>query len=358
MKTKVLYGSIACIAGIFAVLIFLDFRKQSKAAENFVVGTYNAPVSVRHLFIAPEQVKVENWQVGEASVYDLKTNKNNKQISFHVAAHDSKGSNQFWLRTSGLMQFNDVDIEVWRLLDETNLRPGSEQRGFYFFSDGIPVPFPTFKPPPIPVVLERLEDENIVTPIGSLQCEHVFASVRSPDGELIPLLELWTHPSARPLGLVRARWKDATLDLVKITKKTVLKKPQVLLDEFDRNTPVNEDGSCTRCHAEGIGGEGLKLEPMRWLSGKVLNLTQSMFHYQRAGIIKTNHFITIQLTGKSMRWRHQALARLSWEKGSFWIKPDENAQILLSLDKIAHQGNIILQSKTGRLILDFQNELR
>lgn len=352
MKVRMLYGSIICITCFFTVLIFLDFRKRWEASENFRQVTHNIPLSMRHLFIAPQQLKGECWQIGDFAAYHLRTNTQSRQITFHVAARDSKGGNQFWLRTDGLVQFNKRNLEIWRLLDNTNLRLGSEKRGFYFYPNAIPFPLPHLKFPRLPVVLEKLGSETIGTPIGTIECEHYFAFVPSPKGELEPLLELWANPSVRPLGIVRARWKDASMDLVQADTQTVLKIPSVLFAEFDRNKPL--EGWCTRCHQEGIGGKHLKLESMRWLSGNILNLTSALFHHRQAKIVKQNNLIHIQLTEKSRRVRKSTLVRFSWENGCFWVKPHENGEVGVSLDAIAHQSNIIIQSSKGELALNLK----
>ena len=220
----------------------------------------------------------------------------------------------------------------------------------FFFDNGIPIPIPPVKFTPNPVVLEKIRDQVVETPIGPLKCEHVLAHIRSPDGKLDPLLELWTNPAIRPLGLVRARWQDAFLDLVEVNRKNTPKIPSILLSEIDRNTPLN--GSCTRCHAEGIGGKDLKLESINWLSGAKLNLTHALFHYQKAKILEPTNQIPIQLTEQSGQVKKQAQVRFSWDKGSFWVIPDERNQVRLSLDAIAHQGNIIVEAHIGRLGLD------
>lgn len=352
MKVRVLYSGIVCITFIFTLLIFRDFQRQWKASEVFQQVVVNASLNMRHLFIAPEAAKVEDWQVGDSSIYELKTNVESRQISFHVAARDAERENQFWLKTGGFLQFNDVEIELWRLLDKTNIRLGSETGGFFFSDNGIPLPIPPIKFPPNPVVLKKLGDEVVETPMGAFNCEHVLAHIRSPDGELTPLLELWTNPAIRPLGLVRARWQDAFLDLVEVDSKKVREIPSVVLSEFEKNEPL--DGSCTRCHSNGIGGKDLKLDYIDWLSGVELNLTDALFHYRQTKILKPSNLIHIQLTDASQRARRQALVRLSWEKGSFWIKPDDRSQLRLSLDPITHHGNIILEPSIGRLGLNLR----
>ena len=352
MKVRILYGGIVCITCIFTLLIFRDFRRQWKASEVFQQVIYNAPLSMRHLFIAPEQVKVENWEAGEFSVYQLKTNSENRQISFHVVAQDSKESNQFWLRTNGLLQFNGVEIEFWRLLDNTNLRPGSEIRSFFFSHNGIPILPPPVQFPSNPIVFEKLGDEVVETPVGALKCERVLAYIHSPDGEPVPLLELWTNAAIRPLGLVRARWRDAFLDLIEVDNKKFPIIPPILLSEFDRDTPL--DGSCARCHADGIGGKDLKLESIDWLSGTKLNLTTALFHHLQAKMFTPADLLFIRFTEQLGRTQKRALVQFSWENGSFWIKPDDKGVLKFSLDAVAHQGNITVESNIGGLSLNLR----
>ena len=352
MKSYILYGTVVCITCIFTLLIFLDFREQWKAAQTFRQAIHNVPLRIRHLFINPEQVQVENWQVGDSAVYHLKTNKESRQISFHVAAQDSRGGNRFWLRTNGLIRFNEMDVELWRLLDEATLRLGSELRGFSFFINAIPFPFPPFKTLPNRVILEKLGDEVIETHVGNLISDHYFVFVRSPDGKLEPLLELWANPSVSPIGLVRARWRDASVDLVEVKRKTMQKIPPILLEAFDRDTPL--EGSCTRCHTRGVGGKDLKLEFIDRLNGASLNLTTALFHHRQAKIIKQDDLMHFQFTEESRSARKQAWARFSWNRGSFWVKPDAGGWIRMSMDTIAHQGNITVQPNTGHLDLNIQ----
>ncbi|MYB95511.1 MAG: hypothetical protein F4039_01475 [Gammaproteobacteria bacterium] len=349
MKAYFFYGSVICITCLLTVLIFLDFRQQRKAADTFQYTVRNTPLIVRHLLVAPERLKVKDWQIGETSVYCLKTNRDSRQISFQVAARDAIESKQFWLKTDGFIQFNDVEFEFWRLLDETNLRLGSEKRGFFFVQGAVPTPVPRLQVPANPIVLEKLGDEVLVTPIGLLKCVHYLTYIRSPDGELEPLLELWANPIARPLGLVRARWKDASLDSVEINTEAIPKIPQILLAEFSRNT--SQDGTCVGCHTKNIGGKDLKMESSVRISGEILNVTQALFHYQQAEMVKPGDLIKIKLTKNKGRAWKEAAVRFSWKKGSFWVKPDRTIGIMFSLDAIAHDSNITVQPRNNRFVL-------
>ena len=349
MKAHILYSSVICITCLLTVLIFLDFRQQSKAADTFHYTIHNTPLIVRHLLVAPERLKVEDWQIGETSVYRWKTNRDSRQVSFQVAARDAIESKQLWLKTDGFTQFNDVEFEFWRLLDETNLRLGGEKRGFFFLRGAVPTPVPRLQVPTNPIILEKLGDEILVTPIGSLKCVHYLTYIRSPDGELEPLLELWANPTARPLGLVRARWKDASLDLVEINTEAIPEIPQTLLAEFSRNT--SQDGTCIGCHTENIGGKNLKMESPVRIRGETFNVTQALFHHQQAEMVKPGDLIKIKLTKDKGRAWKEAAVRFSWKKGSFWVKPDRTIGIMFSLDAIAHSGNITIQPRNNRFVL-------
>lgn len=354
MKVRILYGIVTCIISVFVVFIFLDFWQQWRVASAFQTRVYEAPLRVRHLLISPEQVNVKNWQVGDTSVYYMQTNTGSEQLTFQVAAQDTGGSDRFWLKINDSFQFNGVDIEFWRLLDETSLRPGSELRGFYFARDAIPVPFPPLRFPPVSVVLEKQSDEVIITPMGLIKCEHIFAYVRSPDGEREPLLELWANPTVRPLGIVRARWQDASLELVQANTNTVPEIPEVLLAEFNRNTPMVS--ACTGCHAEGIGGKNIKLQAINWLSGEALNLTAALFHHRQAKFLKDEDPIHLYFIEKSGETSKRALARFSWKNGSFSVKPDKTGQVILSLDAIANQSDINIQPSIGQLVVEIKSE--
>ena len=352
MKVRIIYGGIVSVTCIFAYLIFIDFRDQWKSAEIFRQATYNAPLSMRHLLISPEQLKVKNWQVGDNSVYRLQSNTKNKQLSFEVISRDSKEGDQYWLKTTGLIEFNGVELELWRLLDITNLRHGSEQRGFFFSMGAFPFTLPHINYLQSRVILEKNGNEIVNTPIGNFKCEHYFVYISSPDGKYMPLLELWANPSVRPLGVVRARWKEARLELVQIIKNNSPQIPSMLLEEFHRKSPIGK--SCNGCHAKQIGGENVKIESLGRLSATTLDLTDSLFHYRKSKMLKNEALISIQLHGESRRARNRGSMLFSWGKGSFWIKTPEGVPLVISLDPIAHQGNIAIQSSTGRLAVDIQ----
>ena len=142
------------------------------------------------------------------------------------------------------------------------------------------------------------------------------------------------------------------MDLVQVDTKTVPKIPPVLLEEFDRRTPL--EGLCTRCHAEDVGGKGLKLESITQISGAALNLTSALFHQRQAEIVTPENLILIQLTEKSKRARRPVLARFSWKKGSFWVKPNKKGWVEFFLDEITHQGDLTVQPNTGHLDLKIQ----
>lgn len=316
----------------------------------FQEAIINPPLIVKHLLIPPEQLGVDRWHPGDYAAYELKTNTESGRVSFYIAAQDSGGSQRHWLRTDGLSQFNGTKIELWRLLNENSLRLGSEKDAF-FFAGGVFL-FPLFPAKFLPyrVLLEDIGDEIVETSIGKFKCQHYFARVRSPSGNLEPLLELWANPSVRPLGIVRARWRNETLDLVEVKTPLPVEIPQALSATFDQKR-IRDQG-CTPCHREEIGGKDLKFLSKYLLSGVELNLTQCLFHYRQTKLVKMSEPIRLQLILKSSASRE--LVQFTWGKGKFWIKPDWGGRLVFSLDEIAHQGNIRVQPRTGVLVLNLR----
>ena len=130
MKIGVLSFAIACMTALITYKVFRDFQNRWKEAETFQNAVLKAPLSVKHLLIPPEQLGIGKWHPGDYTAYQLKTNTENKQVSFFIAAQASGGSEQHWLRTDGLLQFNATNIAVWTLQTNVHFIPVRKQMGF------------------------------------------------------------------------------------------------------------------------------------------------------------------------------------------------------------------------------------
>ena len=352
MKLRILTVIIVAITTIFTVKIFLNLQKRWSNAEIFQDVIINAPLFVRHLLISPEQLGIDTWYVGDYAAYRLNTNVESKKISFYVAARDTGESKHYWLRSEGLSQFNEVQLELWRLLNETSLHLGSEVNGFFFADDPFLLPLNPVMFPSVPVLLEDRGSEVLTTPVGDFKCQHYFASSRSPSGKLEPLLELWANSSVRPLGIVRARWRDETLDLVDVKPSLPIELPKVLSATLSKK-PLQKRG-CIQCHHEGMGGRYLTFPSKYRLSGVEVNLTECLFHYYQAGLIQTSDPIRLQVFSRSKRIASRELVRLTWAKGSLWVKANPLGQLTFSLDALASQEDLRATPRRGSLVLNLE----
>lgn len=205
-----------CIIGLLTFGIFLDFKKKWKVVSTFHTIVSNAPLQKRCLFISPAQLGIQTWDLGDFAEYQLKTNTVSKQISFHVAANKkTHSSDKFWLKIEGLARFNEMDVDFWYLLSVNSLLPESDSDTVIFPRSAVPFFRQQHRYTPYPVLLTRAGEVNVETSSGTFKCQHYFAYLLAPDGSRKPLLELWANSSVRPLGIVRARWRDEVLELVR-----------------------------------------------------------------------------------------------------------------------------------------------
>ena len=352
MKFRIVSAIVVCTMGILTVKIFLNFQRQWKATAIFQETVNNSPLFIRSLLIPPELLGIDGWSLGDYAAYELKTNMESNQISFHITTQNSHGSNQHWLKTDGFAKFNGTDIELWRLLNVTSLRPGQERDGFFFVDESFLLPLSPTMFPPYLVVLEDLGNEIVKTPAGSFKCQHYLARVQSPSGSFQPLLELWASQSVRPLGIVQARWRDETFHLVDMKSQLPLQSPNVLSEKF--NQKRIRDQGCTQCHHIGVGGKGLTFPSKYFINGRDLSLTQCLFHYHKLGLVKIGDPIRLQAFAEPMRFASKQYVQFTSSKGSFWVKTDQGGQLTLSLDTLAFQGEIRAIPRTGSLALNLQ----
>ena len=215
MKNRLLTVIAFGIIGLLTLGIFLDFKKKWKVISTFHTIVGNAPLHRRCLFISPAQLGVHAWDLGDFAAYQLKTNIVSKQISYHVAGNKKTHSpDKFWLKIEGLARFNEVDVDFWHLLSVNSLLPESESDTLIFPRSAVPFFGQQHRYTPYPVLLTPAGEVNVKTSSGIFKCQHYFAYLLAPDGSREPLLELWSNSSVRPLGIVRARWRDEVLELV------------------------------------------------------------------------------------------------------------------------------------------------
>ena len=366
MKNRVLTLTVVCLTVVLTFWLFLNFQHRWRTAIAFEAITKDAPISTRHLFVAPSELGIHRWNIGDAAVYELKTNILRKQISFHVSAPArAQFSSEFWLTTKGLLQYNGTDIDIWRLLSLNALRPGSEREEFLFARGAIPFSIPQRHVPVYPVILKYIGDENIETPIGVFRCKHYFVELQAPDGHYAPLLELWANSKVLPIGIVRARWRDQVLDLVEIQKHPSPTIPAMLSETIaatqrknSQKIKVSEPAAsvCIQCHKSEIGGTALKQGSLTALSSTEFVLTQALYHHHAAKLVHPEDPLLLRLTSHRGQPLVSQPLRFTWAKGSFRVKTNLDGHVVLSLDEIAYENNIRVATEKGYLTLNVFTE--
>ena len=358
MKNRLLTLSIICLTALLTFWVFLGFRKKESDATVFQSIVGDTPLSFRHLFIAPSQLGVDTWEVGDYSKYRLKTNMHSRDITFHVASAVDEASHEKWLRTSGVIDMNTASIEVWRLLDTRSIRPGSSKAEFFFAEGAIPFHIQQRDAGTYPVYLEHIGEVDVQTALGTFRCQHYFARLVSPDGQYEPLLELWANASVSPLGIVRARWQDEVFELVETQGEYPFEIPEMLSTAMRRQDAKKGDpavkhskSACSNCHDGSIGGDGLKQETLLAVSGGKLNITDALYHYRGSELFRAGDLLGFSVRRQRGKRLVSNEIRFTWEKGSFKVKPGIVGQVVISLDEIAHEGNIHVAPDNGRLIL-------
>lgn len=360
MGNRILLPIIVCVTTLLTLWLSVNFQKQWKAAAAFHTIVKEAPLSMRYLFIAPEQLGVDRWNPGDSAVYQLKTNTDHRQITFQVAASESQPTSGFWLKTKGLIQYNGIDMEIWRLLSPESLRPGSESAKVIFTTRAVPFLVPSRSVPPYPLIFEHVGEERVETASGIFECQHYFAKLQAPDGSDEPLLEIWASSSVPPLGIVRARWRDEVLELVRTERPPISEIPKMISKmievhqhhSFQLKVPEQTVSVCAHCHGGEIGGKHLKQESLTGLRAVAFDLTQALYHTYAAGLAQPYNLLSLQVTSKDRKRLASQSLRFTWRKGSFRVQTNPTGHLGLSLDPTAQQSNIRVATEKGHLVLN------
>lgn len=354
---KILFITFLCAVVIFLTYKgFIIFREQWSKAADFQYMVHNATLPVRCLFIEPNQIGVKAWQVGDYSLYKLKSNKANMLISFQVVSsiQDQHGKNLHWIRSTGLKRlYESVEIEFWRLVKERSFQRNNVVKSFDYVAGSIPVPNAprTLPAPSHKTILNKIGDEVVETEVGFIQCSRYLASLVSAYGESEPLLELWVNPDVRPLGVVRARWRDTYLEIVKMELPTSWELPKALNTQLEMKRS-DSDNLCRQCHVDGIGGKDVKIYRSGYtLNAAEIDLTESLFHQLQSGMINIGDSIGLAVIPKYGRRRLNKFVQFTCRKGSFWVKSNETDEVLLSMDAVLHEEHLRAIPHHGRLVL-------
>ena len=348
---KILFGIF--FFGVVILLtykVFMDFRGRWSKAADFEYIVRDATLPIRCLFIEPDQLGVKEWHEGDYSRYKLKSNTEDLLISFQIVSsvEDQNGKKLHWIRSTGL---KPSGIEYWRLVNQRSFQQKDKVKSFDYVDGSIPVPNTRGKPPALShkTVLNKIGTEVIETEVGLIHCNRYLASLVSEDGESEPLLELWVNPNVRPLGIIRARWRDTYLEIVERKLPSSWDLPKVLNTQLEMKKS-DSDNMCLQCHVDSIGGKDVRIYNAGYvLNGAEIDLTESLFHQLQSGMIHTGDFLQLIVIPKHWRRGQDQFVQFAWGKGRFWVKSDERDKVTFSMDATLFEEHLRAIPHQGRL---------
>jgi len=255
---------------------YQQYDRRWKAMKEFRRFVSSAPIEVRHLLIAPRDVRISAWQHGAFAKYRITRNQRETEITYGVAMDARTSPARKWLATSGVISLYGIDSPVYRSVSEENVRLDSESAAYYLVQHSFPVQAQRRLPPQWNVDIQWLNETNLELRDCTVQTTRALAYLISPDGKKYPLLELWANPSVQPFGIVRARWRDQVMELAQYGRSDTHAVPSGILESESHSRGLAN--ACSRCHAASVGGEGVVLESPYFLSGDRVRLGEASYH--------------------------------------------------------------------------------
>lgn len=254
--------------GFAAVILFFILPKQnSQTTESRLPPLLmRSQLKYRMSLIAPAQLGVTDWQVGDYSEYRHRSRRydapssmtatkgaqteseslsNGKKVSFHVINEfKTSDSHSYWVKMTGLISFRDIGGDIYQLGTPNDMRISSKNRRYEFIHNYIPIMPKSFIQGSIPLAtLVELGQEEIETEAGRFQCTHYHVEL----GAGLPPQEVWVNSQVRPWGIVRMQSKDDVLELVSFGQKTEITIPDLFQSTIQGVSKL--DQGCTSCHA-------------------------------------------------------------------------------------------------------------
>ena len=359
MKIRFWYVVVFCfLVSVIAYRAFVDFRQRSDQTTDFEFLIRDAPLPIRCLFLDPNRLKVKAWHTGDYSLYQWKSNFREKTISVQVAAEmDNGGEKLHWVKINGIKQFNhQIEVENWKLVNQRSFQRKNEIQSFSFIAGFIPI-INGFRIDSIyspTIELEKIGNELLKTHGGDFQCTNYLVSMVSNDGARRPFLELWVNTDVRPLGIVRARWRDEFIEIIEVVPNRSVESSEIVKTQLNRKNAIRNQ-SCTQCHVDEIGGKDVNLVGSGYaVAGDSFDFTDVHFHAFQAGLTTMKNPIHLRTVSKNKRLANEVV-RFTWEKGSFSAKSDRYGDLYLSMDPVLHQAHLRAIPDQGRLAISFYN---
>ena len=249
------------------ILLFIIPKQNSQVPEpRFPPLLMRSQLKYRMSLIAPAQLGVTDWQVGDYAEYRHRSRRHDirslttttqdaetksaslsdgKNVGFHIINElKTSDSHSYWVKMTGLISFRDIEGEIYQLGTPSDMRISSENRRYEFIHNYIPIMHKSFIQSSVPLAtLVKLGQEEIETEAGRFHCTHYRVEL----GAELPTQEVWVNSQVRPWGIVRMQSRDDVLELIAYGEKTEITIPDLFQSTIQGVSKL--DQGCTSCHA-------------------------------------------------------------------------------------------------------------
>ena len=256
------WGIIFFISSSLAFIILMVIVPKENSEVKIEILPAGSELKYSLHLIAPAQLGVEHWQIGDYAEYkyrkrlpqsvlpaketDTDSNFSVKTLGFHII-DELKASDfhRYWLRITGMLFFREVPGDIYQLGRPIDIQMTSENRRYEYLQNYFPIKVRSYDQDAIPLVkLVELGQAEIETEAGRFDCIHYRVEL----GEDFPAQELWANSKVRPLGIVRIRSGDETLELTSFGKEKEVKIPKLIQPVIQGISTLNH--GCTSCHGQ------------------------------------------------------------------------------------------------------------
>jgi len=206
--------------------------------------------------IAPEQLGVSHWQIGDYAQYQyhryqsqspsfpLSTAEADKTVAFHIIGElKVPTSRQHWMKTTGMHFFRQVPGDIYQLVRPDDMRMTSENRRYRFLQNYVPSKETFHDLSTLPVAkLVELGKEEIETEAGRFECMYYRVEL----GANSSTYKIWANAKVSPLGIVRMQSQNEVLELISFGKKIDFTIPELFQPVIQGISTLNY--GCTSCH--------------------------------------------------------------------------------------------------------------
>lgn len=247
-----------------AVLASLYYLEKSSYEEFGLGECPTDDISYSLNLIAPAQLGVEPWDVGDYAEYgyrrklvtltavaeqyfrpgDMMARMSTRNVKYHIVGELSKsGKKRHWLKVTGLEFIRMIPRDTYQLVSPSDMRITSENPRYDYVKDYVPSQFNLCHQNSTPLAtLKKLGEIELETPAGRFECTHY----RVEFGGNSDPIEIWTNPKILPSGIVKVSTPSEVLELISYGCDMEFEIPKFIEPVIAGISTLGE--GCTSCH--------------------------------------------------------------------------------------------------------------